>query len=198
MITQKEIDKIMETPGEVRGVVFKTDAEYIVSRQGEEGLRNVERKTKEWGYPIKYEEISNTEWLPIGLRALSVLAATEVFGWQEEVVYDMGHSAPQYSFMVKFLMRYFLTLKQTYERSPSYWPTHYTVGALEAPEFNEKERYFILRLKNFNLHPLLCSYYAGYFLRIAEFSANLPNMRIEEQKCAGRGGPHHEFIVRWD
>lgn len=198
MIIQKELANIMRLPGKVRGVVFKTDAEYIRSKEGEEGLRNVQEKLKEWGCPIPYLEGKNTEWYPIGLRALSILAAKEVFGWGDEVIFDMGHAAPQYSFMVKFLMRYFLTLRKTYEKSPEYWPTHYTIGKLEAPDYNEKEKYFVLRLRDFTLHHALCPYYAGYFLRIAEFASTYSNMRVEERACSHKKSSAHEFVVRWN
>ncbi|MDP2735125.1 MAG: hypothetical protein Q8P12_02880 [bacterium] len=198
MIEQAEITRVMQTTGKVRGVVFKTDEQYIVSKKGKEGLRQVEEQIEAWGQSLKYGEIKNTEWLPVGLRVVSILGAKEAFSWGEKEIFDMGHSAPQYSFMVKFLMRYFLALEQTYKKSSEYWPAHYTVGGLDAPDFNEKEKYLVLRLRDFEVHPALCPYYAGYFLRIAKLSSSYPNMRVEEHACPYKGGDAHEFVLSWD
>lgn len=52
MLTKNEIEDLMKKPGQVRGVVFVTDAKYILNKKGEEGLKKVEEKTKEWGQPI--------------------------------------------------------------------------------------------------------------------------------------------------
>lgn len=198
MIEPAEIARIMQIEGKVRGVVFKTDEQYIVSEKGEEGLLKMEEQARAWGHPLDYKKIKNTEWLPVGLRALSILAAKEAFAWGAKEIFDMGYAAPQYSFMVKFLMRYFLALEQTYKKSSEYWPTHYTTGELAAPDFNEKEKYLVLRLRDFNVHPALCPYYAGYFLRIAKLSSSYPNMRVKERACSFQEGDAHEFVLSWD
>ena len=198
MLTKTEIENLIKKPGQVRGVVFNTDAEYILNKKGEKELERVGQKTKEWGHPIDYKNIRNMEWFPIGLRIISLLAAKEVFNWQDKEIEDMGHSAPAYSLVVKLLMKYFLTLKQTYEKSPGYWAKHYNIGKLEAPEYNEKEKYLILQLWDFKIHPILCSYYLGYFRKIAELGAQQKITGIEETKCPFRAGPCHEYTIRWE
>ena len=197
MLIKTEVENLMKKSGQVRGVVFNTDAQYILGEKGEEGLKKVEEKTKEWGYPIDYKNVRNMEWYPIGLRALSLLAAKEVFDWGDEKIKDIGHSAPTYSFVVKLLMKYLLTLKQTYGKSPSYWTKHYNVGELKVPEYNEEEKYLVLQLRDFKIHPILCPYYAGYFRKIAELGAREEITGIEETKCPFRGDSHHEYVIRW-
>lgn len=198
MLTKDEVENLMKKRGQVRGVVFNTDSEYILREKSEEGLKKVEQKTKEWGYPIDYKNVRNMEWYPVGLRALSLLAAKEVFDWSDEKIKDMGHSAPAYSFIVKLLMKYLLTLKQTYEKSPGYWTKHYTVGELKVPEYNEEEKYCVLQLRDFKIHPILCSYYLGYYRKIAELGARQEITGIEETKCSFKGAPYHEYVIRWE
>ncbi len=195
--TKEEVEEIMKTPGKVRGVVFGTDARYISDNRGEEAIKEVEQKLEEWGNPIVYKDINHMDWYPIGLRALSLLAAKEVFDWSDEDITKMGHSAPAHSFVVKLLMKYFLTLKQTHEKSPSYWTKHYTVGTLKATDYDEEERSCALQLWDFNIHPILCSYYLGYFRKISELGAQQEITGIEEKDCSHKGGPYHEFIIRW-
>ena len=198
MLTKTEIENLIKTPGQVRGVVFNTDAEYVLREKGEGELKKVEEKTREWGYPIVYKNIRNMAWYPVGLRIISLLAIKTVFNWDDEKIKDMGHSAPSYSFVVKLLMKYLLTLEQTYEKSPGYWTKHYTVGELKTPEYNEKERYLVLQLYDFKIHPILCLYYAGYFRKIAELGARQKITSIEETKCPFRGGSCHEYTIRWE
>jgi hypothetical protein len=197
MLTPKEIKKIMEKPGQVRGAVFNTDAKYILEKKGEEGLKKVEEKTREWGQPIDYKKTKNMGWYPVGLRAVSLLAAEEVFNWRDEEIEDMGYSAPTHSFIVKLLMKYLLTLEQTYKKSPSYWAEHYDIGELRVPEYNEKGKYLVLQIFNFELHPILCSYYVGYFRKIAELGSRQEITDIEKTKCSFRGDSCHEYVIKW-
>ena len=198
MFTKDEAENLMKKRGQVRGVVFNTDTEYVLSEKGEEGLKKMEEKTKEWGYPIDYKNIRNMEWYPVGLRAISLLAAKEVFDWGDEKIKDMGHSAPTYSFIVKLLMKYLLTLEQTYKKSPGYWTKHYTVGELKVPEYNEDEKYCVLQLRDFKIHPILCIYYTGYFRKIAEIGSRQKITSIEKTKCSFKGAPYHEYVIRWE
>lgn len=196
-ISEKEIKEIMESTGKVRGVVFQTDAEYILEKKGEEGLKILEKKTKELGYPIKYDQIKTMNWYQVGLRVFSLLAVEAAFNWGEKEIKDMGNSAPKYSFIVKIMMRYFLSPSKSFQESPKYWAKHYNVGELEAHEFNEEKRYLIMRLKTFKIHPILCVYYLGYYLRIAQYVLKSKEITIEETKCMFRGDSYHEYLINW-
>ncbi len=196
---EEEIRKIMETPGEARGVVFQTDAEYVQSKKGNEGLLKVKEELKEIGCPIEYENIKTTGWYPLGLRAISLLAIKKVFDWNDKEIEDMGNAAPKYSFIVKMFLKYFSTVRMTYKESPKYWTKHYTAGKLEAPGYSLKDKYFIVRLRNLKVHPILCVYLGGYFIRISQYLLkNTKNNKVKETKCVFRGDPYHEFVVTWE
>lgn len=196
---EEDAKKTIElTPGKVRAATIQTHFQYIRDREGEEGAKKVLEKLKELGHPIYLQKLRSLGWVPTGLADLVVIAAKEVFNWTDKDIFDLGNQAPKFSFIVRLLMKTFLSLKRTFEECPKYWEKHYTTGKLEAVEFNEKEKYLVLQLKH-RCHPILCIFYTGYFLRIGQFvMPKETKMTIEETKCMSRGAPYHEFIIRWE
>jgi len=195
---KKEADILMEIPGKARGVVFQTDAEYVRAKKGEEGLEKVKEELEKIGCPIDYENIKATGWYSLGLRVISLLAIKKTFDWGDKEMEDMGHAAPKYSFIVKMLLKYFLTVDMTYKESPKYWEKHYTVGKIEAPGYSLEEKYFLIRLKDFKIHPVLCMYLGGYFIMLSKYLLkSTKNNKVQETKCMFSGDPYHEFLVTW-
>ena len=195
---KKEADKLMKVKGNVRGAVFKTHASYIRYREGKKGVEAVEKKMKELGYPVKFNEIESLKWYSEARTVLVILVAKELFGWKDSDVFDMGNNAPKYSFIVKLLVRYFLSPKKTLEQSPKYWKKHYDFGKLEIGQFNEKEKYMSVQIKEYKTHHIVCIFHKGYFLRLCQFVIKSKNITIEETKCVFRGDPYHEYVVRWE
>lgn len=195
---KKEIDKIMQVKGKVRGVTLQTDGKYIKIHEGEEGLRAVEAETKKMGYHIDYKHIVSTGWYSMGLRAVSLLAAKKVLNLDDEQIKKMGSAAPKYSLITKMMLKFFFSLKKVHEEAGTYWRKHYTLGILEPGGFHEDKKYFILHLKKFKLHPILCTYLLGYYLGVLEMTGGYKNARAEETKCMHRGDEYHEFVIRWD
>jgi len=198
MLTKQEADNLMKIKGNVRGAVFYTHAVYIHYREGEKGIKTVEGKMGELGYPVKFGEIQHLGWYPESLSALTIIVAKEVFNWTEKDLFNMGNSAPKYSFIVRLLMKYFLSPRRTFAECPEYWQKHFDFGSLEPREFNEKERYVILRINGYKFHPFLCVYHAGYMLRIGQYVLNSKKIAIKEIKCMFGGDPYHEYMIRWE
>lgn len=196
-ITKEEIKKLLEIPGKTRGVVLQTDAEYIREKKGEKGLSLLAEEFKKMECPIDYKNIKLTEWYPVGLRVISLLLIRKIFNFDEKQIEDMGNNAPKYSFIVRMLMKYFLTFPKTYKEAPNYWRKHYTVGMLEGANYDLKKKYYTLRLKEFKIHPILCTYLGGYFIRIGQFVLKGSDFQVEEIKCVFRGDPYHEYVIRW-
>ena len=194
---EEEANRLMKIKGNARGVTLQTHAEYILYKKGDEGLRRVEEKLKELGYPLKFKEVRPLKWYPEGLGVLVLLVAKEIFNWSKSDIFDMGNSAPKYSFVVKLLLKYFLSPRRSFQESPKYWRKHYDFGELETGEFNEKEKYLIVREKGYKFHPIACIFHSGYFLRIAQYVIKSEKITIEETKCMFKGDPYHEFIIRW-
>lgn len=192
----KEIAKdLMKIKGEVRGIVFKTDFEFVLKEKGREGFEKLRKKLEEIDSPINYEKINPMGFYPIGLRAISLLVIKNVFGFNEKKIKEIGAFAPKFSFVVKIFLKYFFSVQKMAEQVPKMWRKHYTIGELRA-EVNEKERWGILRLENFIVHPILCPYLEGYFLTILKMITN-SEVVSEEIKCNFKGDKFHEFFLRW-
>ena len=190
----KEIMKI--TKGKVRGAAIQTHVYYIQEKKGKMGVRMVEEKLRELGCFIELNKIKAMEWYPTGFADLVIVVAKKIFNWTDKDVFDMGNNAPKYSFIVRLLMKYFLSPQRVFKESPKYWRKHFTSGVLETQQFNEKEKYMVVRLKH-RCHPTLCTFYRGYFLRIAQYTIKSEKITIEETKCMTKGEPYHEFIIKW-
>lgn len=196
-MTKEEIQKLIEETGQTRGQTLLTDFQYIKYKMGQEGANRLSEKIKEWQAPFSYEGVKVMDWYPVGWRALSLLAMEEIFSWSDQNIFEVGNSAPKYSVIVKLLMKYFLTPKKTFQESSKYWQKHYTVGEMDCPEFDEEKREGIVCIKDFKIHPILCTYYKGYFLRICQYVLPGDSIRIEETECPFSGGKLHEFKINW-
>lgn len=197
MITRKEFGEIIKIDGKVRGSALKTDAAYIMSHKGEQGLQKIEEEFRRLGYPIEYRKFKDTGWYPLCLRILSLLIIKDTFKWSDEDLKIMGDTAPKYSFIVKFFMKFTGPPKEGMNSMPKYWKMHYTIGDIDTVEINEQKRFMKIRLKDFKTHPLLCRYLEGYFRRLLQFNFLEEKVDIEETKCMFRGDPYHEYKLYW-
>lgn len=198
-ITKEEIQKIMAHKGEVKGEVFRTDMAYILREKGEKGLKEVEKKTEEWGYPIDYENMVSLRWYSAGLRVLSILAIKETFNLTDEDIKKMGWGGPKYSFIVKVLLKYIISIEKVFKAANTYWAKHYSFGAIEPIEIDEKKKTLIVHLKGYKIHPIMCKYYEGYFPGIASFTIKNPEtMTCQETRCMFEGYPYHEYLMKWE
>ena len=196
---KKEMEILWKfTKGKVRAETIKNHFQCIETMEGKEGVEKVKEKLKELGHPINNpEQYSPLEMVPTALADSVVLVSKYVFRWTKKEIFEMGNSAPKFSFIVRLLMKTFLSLRKVFEESPKYWREHFTEGRIEAVEYNEKEKYLRLRLYHW-CHPVMCVFYAGYFLRIGQYVIkNAKELTIKETKCMNKGDPYHEFLIRW-
>jgi len=198
-ITKEEIKKLMEIEGQARGVVLKTDAEYVLVKRGEEGLKKIEKELGKLGHPLNYRKIKSMEFYPVGLRALSLLVIKKALNFDDEKIEDMGLVATKKSLIIKLFVRYFLSMKRVFfEEAPRIWRKHWTKGTLVPVELNEEKKYGLLRLKDFDLHPLYCSVYlCGYFSGILQMLVKTPEITCQETKCSFKGDEYHEYLLKW-
>lgn len=197
-ITKEEIKKLMEIPGKASKQTLIVDLEYVKYKKGKEGVELLKKKIEEWGNPIDYEKVKLTEWYPIGLRALSLLALKETFGWGDKEIIDLGFSSHKVSFLYKAILKYAVSIKKVCEIFPKAIKKFFTIGTAECFEINEKEKYLILHLKDFKVHPVMCTLWKGCFLGSFSFVIKGKNITIEETKCMFKGNPYHEYVIRWE
>ena len=197
-LTKEIAKKLMEIKGETRGVTLNIDREYILKEKGEEGLKKLEEELGKLGYPIKYKKIETLAFYPVGLRAISLLAIKKVFNFDDEKIKEMGFYGTKISLIIKFFIKYVFSFQKIFfKESPKIWREHYTIGELAPVELNEEKKYAILRLKDFNLHPVYCHYLEGYISGLIQLMVKNPKIICEETKCTFKGDEYHEYLIKW-
>ncbi len=199
MLSKQEINQILKIKGKVRGAVFYTDAQYILEIKGEEGLRAVNSNIKKINLPISYgPEIKITDWYPLSWRVLSLLIIKDTFKWQDKDIVTMGEVAPKHSFIVKILLRYFISLEKTFSEASKYWEKHYSTGKLVASKIDIENKHLVIQLYDFKIHEIMCIYFLGYFRTIANLVVKTNKMTIKEIKCMFNSDVCHEYDIKWE
>lgn len=198
IINKEIVDRLIKIKGSVRGVVFKTDKEYILKEKGQEGIKIMEKELKRLGIPLDYKEIKTLDFYPVGLRAISLLTMKKSFNFDDKEIEKVGLFATKVSFIIRLFIRYFLSLKRVFlKESPKIWEKHWSVGKIIPVELNEKEKYGIVKLSGFNLDPIFCRYLRGYFCGIVKMLVKEDKVICKENKCAFLGDDSHEFVLKW-
>jgi hypothetical protein len=197
MISKERAKKIANIAGNIRGSALLSDVENIKRRMGGEGLERFQRAMEECGYPVKYDGIKAMEWYPIGLRVLSLAVLEDIFGWKDDDYRDMGDNAPKYSFIVKLMMKFFISPEAAFGKAPEYWKKYYSVGTLEIGKFDEAAKEVTLSIRDFKTIPLYCRYLEGFFRRLMQYLRPNDDVRCEEIRCELEGEEYHEFRISW-
>ncbi len=196
-ITKETVRTLIDQKGEARGIAFQTDEKFILFKDGVEKLGEIESQI---GLLIdedfKYDKIDTSGFYPVGLRAVSILVIVESLGLNDSGIKDMGFLAPKTSMAIRLFTRYFLSIEKVFEKVAMIWSRHYTLGTLEPLEINHSENYLKLKLKDFNVHPVFCTYLSGYFKKIGEM-ATKDKVTIKEIECCFKEGKDHIFEIRW-
>lgn len=190
--------KLMAMPGEARGVVFKTDGDYVLQETGEVGLKKLEEELVTLGCPIDYKKIKDLSFYPIGLRIISLLAIKKTLSFDDAKIKELGMFASKTSLMVKLFINYFLSINKVFfEEAPRIWRKHYSVGDFIPIELNEEKKYGILQIKNYQFHPIFCVYLGNYLCGFFQMLIKSPAITFEETKCPFRGDEYHEYTIKW-
>lgn len=197
VVTQKIADKLKKITGNVRGAVILEDIKFLERQGGKKVVKKLKQRIKELGLDISLEELRPMQFYPEHLSVLVILLNAEILNLDHEGIFRMGQENLKHSFFMKLFINYFVSVKRTFKEAPKYWQKHFDFGEIEPLELNEKEKYIIFRVKGYKFHPIMCTYHAGYFLKVAQMALGSKEATIEESKCMFRGDPYHEFILRW-
>jgi len=192
------LKKVRQTGGNVKGACTRAIFEYLRMAAEEKKIKEIKEKLKFYGYSLDPEKISPVRMYPLDFELAILFVLQEVLGWQEKEIKELGRNVPKLSFIVKFFIRYLVNLELGYKSSPVYWRSHFDIGQTETPEFNLKDKYLVLILKNFDLHPIYCVFLTGYFETMAKFILNREKVECFEEECTFKGFPYHKFIIKWD
>lgn len=198
MIDKKEIEQIKKLKGKVRGATLKTDIEYVANKYGKQGVEKLKKELKKTGENIDYNKIKNINWYPVSWRILSLVVINKTFNMTDKDMEDMGYSAPSNSFLVKIILRYFISLEKTFKECSKYWEKHWSVGRLYSKDINLEKKCLVLQLQDIDVHPILYNFLKGYFRAIAELMIKVKKIKVTIKKCdLGNKKSCDEFILKW-
>jgi len=197
IINREIAQRLMRIKGEARGTHFKNDADFIIKEKGEDGLKNVEKELERLGYPIEYKKINQFAFYPAGLRAISLLAIKKVFDWPDEKIKELGAYAMKVSWIIRIFMKYFFSTEKVFKEAQKTWAEYFTVGELKVEESNLEKKYVILKLKDFDLHPIYCRCLEGVLLELAEMVLKPEKITCQEIECFFKGGKGHSYLIKW-
>jgi len=192
-----ELKILMNHTGKVKSETLKTDRKYVVERKGEIVLREIEEEFSKVGLDFSYDDyIKKNFFISVGLRAASLLLIKKICGFTEDHIVEMGSLAPKASIFTRIILKRLSNIELMIKEIPRHWNRFYTVGKMIPFEYSGEQRFFILQLKDFDVHPILCHFYRGYCKGIMTLSGYTVKDVIEK-RCVHRGDGYHEFYITW-
>jgi hypothetical protein len=70
MISKEELEKINQIQGEVIGLSIVEDLDFVLKKEGKEGLKKLEEELRNLGYSFICKEIKKYQRYPISLNML--------------------------------------------------------------------------------------------------------------------------------
>ncbi len=196
IITKEIVQELMKIKGETRGASMKGDLEYVLHKEGAEGLKKLEDEMARLGYPIRFKELRAMELYPVGVEAITFLVIKKLFNFDEEEFRKMGEFNSKVSLLIRLFMKYFVSLELLAKQAPKLWREYYSLGDLKIIEINKEKKYMIIRIENFYHHPIHCLTVEGYFVSIVKMVVKAP-VTCKETKCINRGDEYHEYLMKW-
>ena len=200
MVTKERADFLARAEGEVKGVAFKTDAEYVKNKLGDEALEKLKAEMARLGFPIDYDKTKAMDWLPIGLRALHLEVIKDLFNWDDDEIKKAGNAAPKRSFILRLLLKYLVSVEQTIKLAPIAYKKHNSVGEFETVEYDLKEQYLVGRVKGSQIlfdSSAFASHIEGYLARGLSYVVPGKEVLSSHRKYTENNISYVEFKISW-
>jgi len=193
LISKQFLEEIKKMEGEIIGSSLKTDREFIIEKEGLEGLKKVEKEMERAGYPLEYKEIDKYKWYPVQQDFLSLLLTQKIFNWSDETIREWGRWGAKTNFIIKLMAR--LVSKETISGLASkYWRKYYTKGIIEY-KLDHKNGTGMVTIKDFVIYPVHLHYLEGYFYQIMCLMVPSQNLKVEGSETGEFNV--HQFKVTW-
>ncbi len=196
IISKEELDEIMKIDGEVRGDGIKSYTEFILIKEGEEGLKRLKEELVTLDFPIKLGEIKRMSFYPINFWVVLVLSIKRLFNYDDKKFQEMGGFQVKSSLIIRVFMKYFFSIDRAAKELSKIWKQFFAIGEINIIELNKEKRFLSLKLSNFNVHPISCQIILGVLMKAVEIILK-GNISGEETRCVHRGDQHHEFLIKW-
>jgi len=197
VVTNEELDEIKKTQGETIGGGLSEDFQFILRKEGEAGLKQVEAELANLGYPLKLAEIKNFQWYPFYLNMLLLVVTKNIFQWTDADFRENGRFSAKVSVIVRIMVKYFVSLRRVCEQVGSYWRKYYTMGAVNIEKLNEKEKVLVIAFSGFTGVSSFCRILEGYIQQIFSYVVPGEKLTVQEIECVLQGGKAHRFKLTW-
>lgn len=199
METFKEtIERVSREGYLTRGDLLILIEDYLIKKGKKEFLPQIKEKMKEYGYPLDSKEINIMSWYPLAMEIALIFTLIEVLNWTEKEIKMLGKDFTRLSFIEKILTKYLISPQVTFKASQIIWRKHMNKGELEGIELNEKEKYAIFKLKNFDIHPIYCQFLCGMLETFGDYVTGSKENVCRETKCTFKNNSWHEFLITWN
>ncbi|MBD3207829.1 MAG: hypothetical protein GF370_00015 [Candidatus Nealsonbacteria bacterium] len=201
IITEEEVKKIKEVPGEVRGLALKNYGEHILQEHEREGLQKLEQTLQELGCPIEYKKIRTMSFYPLWWSVLSFVVIEKLFHYNGQKFQEMGSFCFKLPNLIRIWLKYLVSIEKAAKSASKMYSMMLTVGEITVPEFNEEEKYVIIRMKDYPIYPVdfpraYCHFLIGYYSSIIQIVSG-EKTAGKETECVYKGDDYHEFLIEW-
>jgi len=195
----KEIaDGLLKKKGFVLGKDLLSLASFVREKEGDGGLTLVKDELKIIGNAFDFDKVDPASKYSIGIIPIIILILKNQMNWEDIDISELGRSATKPSVAEDvFWIRHFTSLEKSFEKLPERWRESFDIGELEKVSFNRGLKQAIVRIKNFDLHPIICRYLEGFIMGAFGRGANDGNVLIKEKKCFYKGEGYDEFVLDW-
>jgi hypothetical protein len=194
---KKEVDRLMSLSGNVKGEILRTTFAYIEMQEGPEGVKKIEDLLAEMGYPFPYASIRPYGWYKESYSISIYLSAILVLGWKQEEIYNLARSVLKLSFLLRLIVKQFVSLRHIFEESTKYWERHLDFGSLVPHEMDEEKKFISVYIKGYAFHPISNVYHAGYIDAIMRLSIRSEEVHVEVVRSVYDGESHTEMRGQW-
>jgi len=196
LIPEQELKRIKNIQGEIRGAGITEPMSFILKKEGGSSLKKLEQSLAKMDFPMKLKKINTTQFYPLSWGVVVQVAIKELFDYKEEDFVKMGKYNARVSFILKLFMKYLVSLDMVAKAAQTMWRKYNSIGTLKVVDYSYKERYGIVRIEDFPVHPILCPIYKGYLSSIVSLVVG-KETSAEETKCVHRGDEYCEFVISW-
>jgi len=201
IISNEELEKIMNLKGEIRGLALRNYKEYILRENKKEGLDKLEKALLSLGCPIKYENLKAMSFYPLWWSVVTFVLLRRLFHYDEKKFQEMGKFCFKFPNIIRIWAKYLVSIERVAKSSAKMYRMYFTVGEITVPEYSKEKKYAILRLKNYPVYPIdsprdYCYFLTGYYSSIVRVVTGKETTG-EEIKCVHRGDEYHEFLIKW-
>lgn len=197
-IPRREIEKVMKLKGHINGMGFLEDKKIILEKLGEEAVRKMEKNISEAsGEDFSYSKFKSFTMYPLYFSVLTTLSLKYDFGFSNKELKEFGENGAKVSLLVKLFLRNFVSLKQVSEQAERIWRKYFDVGKLTVENFDEKERHMVIKITEFDIHPIYCIQIEGVIHQLLSYIIRSGNLKVEEVECTFRDGKSHKFKITW-